>query len=291
MTMKAALMNSQASAVPEPRSPRIVSCSGPTPRARRAGEIAARLRLLETVTAAGSEAIAIDGCESACASRRLAAKGVRTAAIGLHELDQSGGGGLDERAFEALLDRVVEALRVLTPSEAAAHRRAPQPPAAGLDERRSHTTADYLFAVYTLTSPVVECGAVASDLPTLGAHIARALSISRPAAGEALARLEQRGLIERGPGKEILLTQRGRDEAENVVRRHRVAERFLTDVLDYSPAESYELALRLRAGFDDSIVERLVELLPPPACCPHGWPFDPAADGSAGTKLPQQRCA
>lgn len=284
-------MSSQAPAVRKPRFPRIVSCSGPTSRARRAGEIAARLRLLETVPAAESDAIAIDGCASACASRRLEAKGIRTVAIGLHELDESGGGELDERAIEALVDRVVDRLRVLAPSGPSARRRTPRPPAAGLDERRSHTTADYLFTVYALTSPVVACGAVASDLPTLGAHVARALSISRPAAGEALSRLERRGLIERGPGKEILLTQRGRDAAEQVVRRHRVAERFLTDVLGYSPAESYELALRIRAGFDDSIVERLVELLPSPGCCPHGWPFDPAADVAGETALPRQRCS
>ncbi len=291
MTAKPAPTSSQAPSGRQPRSPRIVSCSGPTARASRAGEVAARLRALEAVSAAESDAIAIDGCASACASRRLEAKGVRTAAIGLHELDESGGGELDEQAIEALVDRVVERLRAPRPSEPAARRRAPRPPAVRLDERRSHTTSDYLFAVYTLTSTVVACGAVATDLPTLGAHVALALSISRPAAGEALSRLEQRGLIERGPGKEILLTQPGRDQAEQVVRRHRVAERFVTDVLGYSAAESYELALRIRAGLDDSVVERLVELLPSPGCCPHGWPFDPAADGAAGTELPQQRCS
>lgn len=279
---------SRATAVPEPRSPRVVSCSGPTTRARRAGEVAARLRSLETVSTPAGAAIAIDGCASACASRRLEAKGIRTAAIGLHELDESGGEELDERALDELADQVVERLRTLTPALPAVRRRLPRPPAASPDERRSHTTADYLFAVYTLTSPVVACGAVASDLPTVAAHVARALSVSRPAAGEVLGRLERRGLIERGPGKEILLTQRGRAAAEKVVRRHRVAERFLTDILGYPPAESYELALRIRAGFDDPVVERLVELLSPPGCCPHGWPFDPAADVAGGTR---HRCS
>ena len=89
-----------------------------------------------------------------------------------------------------------------------------------------------------------------------------------------LKRLEADGLIERGPRKAPLLTRRGRAEAERVVRHHRVIERFLTDFMGYSAAESHVHADELGDAFSDEMVERLAQQLGNPDRCPHGWPVD-----------------
>jgi Mn-dependent DtxR family transcriptional regulator/uncharacterized metal-binding protein len=267
---------------------RVYACSGATAPARLAQEIAARLRRLEVTAAARAQAIAIDGCPSACASRTLEAKGIHPAAIGLHELGWRPGDHADERARDALLARVVERLQALAQASApkpAPRRRPAPPPAAGRDGRRAHTTDDYLYALHALTSPVVACGAVATDSPTLSAHVARLLSVSRPSAGQMLARLERAGQIERGPAREILLSPEGRAAAERVVRQSRVVERFLTDFLDYSAAESHDLALQIREAFDGTLVDRIASMLEPGARCPHGWPIDPAAERDQAAEL------
>lgn len=258
---------------------RVYSCSGGTRLAQLAQEIAARLDRLGITAAGQAPAVAIDGCPSACARRTLEAKGVQAAAIGLHELGVRSGDDLDKRARNALLRQVVERLQALgqAPAREPVPRRRPPVTASGA-ERRAHTADDYLYAVYILTSPVVSCGALATDSPTIAAHVARLLSVSRPAAGEMLAQLEAAGQIVRGPGKEILLTAEGRAAAEQVARRHRVVERFLTDFLDYPAAESHDLAVQVRAGFDETMIDRIAAQLAPPACCPHGWPIDPAGE-------------
>ena len=69
------------------------------------------------------------------------------------------------------------------------------------------------------------------------------------------------------------------------MRRHRVVERFLTDFLDYSAAESHDLALRIREAFDGALIDRIASMLAPPACCPHGWPIDPAAEREQAADL------
>ena len=89
-----------------------------------------------------------------------------------------------------------------------------------------------------------------------------------------LKRLESEGLVERGPRKGPLLTKRGRAEAERVVRHHRIIERFLTDFMGYTAAESHVHADELGDAFSDEMVERLAVQLGNPDRCPHGWPVD-----------------
>ncbi len=225
--------------------------------------------------------IAVDGCADACASRTLGARGIRATSIGLHELAAGSTDALGEAGREQLLREVVERLRQA--AEAGSVVRAPQrrpvaPDAADTREKRPHTPDDYLYAIRALTSPLVDCGTVVADLPTLAAHVARLLSVSRPTAGAMLDRLESDGLIERGPGREVLLTDAGRRGADRLVRRHRVVERLLTDVLGYTVAECHGLALQVRGEFDEEMIERLAEQLSPPDRCPHGWPLDPALE-------------
>jgi Mn-dependent DtxR family transcriptional regulator len=226
--------------------------------AQLAQEIAARLEGLSLGGGTAGDVIAVDGCADACVSRTLGARGVRATSIGLHELGAGSGDALGEVGRERLLAEVVERLQKASRTGSTArapHRRPAAPSPVDAGEKRPHTPDDYLYAIRTLTSPLVDCGTVISDLPTLAAHVARVLSVSRPTAGAMLARLESDGLIERGPGREILLTDAGRRGADRLVRRHRVVERLLTDVLGYTVAECYGLALQIRRIRDGS--ERL----------------------------------
>lgn len=257
---------------------RVVPCPGTSLPAVLADEIAARLE--EGLPAgAETEVVAVDGCADGCATRALGARGVQATSIGLHELGLGSAGALDEHGRERLLGEVVRRLRPASrPRPRTRLRRPPVPDAVEVREKRPHTPDDYLYAVRSLTSPLVGCGTVVPDLPTLASHVARVLAVSRPTAGAMLDRLEAEGLIERGPGKEILLTEPGHRGADRLARRHRVVERMLTDLLGYTLAECHDLALQVRGEFDDSMIERLAAQFGPVDRCPHGWPFDPAEE-------------
>ncbi|MCY4663347.1 MAG: metal-dependent transcriptional regulator, partial [Acidimicrobiaceae bacterium] len=79
------------------------------------------------------------------------------------------------------------------------------------------------------------------DLEVIQARIADRLEISRPAVSEMIRRMQAEGLVEEGKGT-IQLTDRGYSLAETVVRRHRLAECFLTDILGLSWAEAHQEA-------------------------------------------------
>src|ERR671922_491730 len=104
---------------------------------------------------------------------------------------------------------------------------------------QGHSVDEYLETIYFLAFPIGEYHPQTSGSPTLAARVAEMLGVSRPSAGEMLKRLEAEGLIERGEHKEAILTEKGREEAERVVRRHRLIERLLTDFMGYSPAEAH----------------------------------------------------
>jgi DtxR family Mn-dependent transcriptional regulator len=89
-----------------------------------------------------------------------------------------------------------------------------------------------------------------------------------------LKRLEADGLVQRGDRKEAILTKKGRDRAEKVVRKHRVIERLLTDFMGYTAAEAHVHADELGDTFSDEMIERIAEKLGRPERCPHGWPVD-----------------
>jgi DtxR family transcriptional regulator, Mn-dependent transcriptional regulator len=139
---------------------------------------------------------------------------------------------------------------------------------------RAHTVDDYLEAIYFLATPVGEYGPIVKEAPVPAARVAEMLSVTPPTASEMLKRLEADGLVERGPRKGPLLTKRGREQAERVVRHHRIIERFLTDFMGYTPAESHVHADEIGEAFSDEMVERMAEQLGHPDRCPHGWPVD-----------------
>ena len=150
---------------------------------------------------------------------------------------------------------------------------------------RAHSVDDYLEAIYFLATPVGEYGPIVGEAPVPAARVAEMLGVTPPTASEMLKRLEVDGLIERGPRKAPLLTKRGREEAERVVRHHRVIERFLTDFMGYTAAESHVHADELGDTFTDEMIERINERLGRPDRCPHGWPVEPEVEQAENADL------
>ena len=150
---------------------------------------------------------------------------------------------------------------------------------------RVHSVDDYLEAIYFLATPIGEYGPIVGEAPVPAARVAGMLGVTPPTASEMLKRLEADGLIERGPRKAPLLTRKGRAEAERVVRHHRIIERFLTDFMGYTAAESHVHADELGDAFTDEMVERLGVQLGNPDRCPHGWPVDTAHEQEENAEL------
>jgi DtxR family Mn-dependent transcriptional regulator len=148
-----------------------------------------------------------------------------------------------------------------------------------------HSVDEYLETIYFLAFPIGEYRPLTVGSPTLASRVAEMLGVSRASAGEMLKRLEAEGLVERGKHKEALLTATGRVRAEQVVRRHRLIERFLTDFLGYTAAEAHVHADELGDTFSDEMVERMSERLGNPDRCPHGWPVDTAFEQEENKEL------
>ena len=137
-----------------------------------------------------------------------------------------------------------------------------------------HTVEDYLETIYFLAFPIGEYKPETKGAPTLAVRVADMLGVSRASAGEMLKRLEAEGLVERGEHKEAILTAKGREVAERVVRKHRIIERLLTDFMGYTAAEAHVQADLLGNTFTDDMVERIEKQLGRPDRCPHGLPVD-----------------
>src|SRR5438270_5227443 len=148
-----------------------------------------------------------------------------------------------------------------------------------------HSVDEYLETIYFLAFPIGEYRPGGSSSLTLASRVAEMLGVSRASAGEMLKRLENEGLIERGERKEALLTPSGRERAEQVVRRHRIIERLLTDFMGYTAYEAHERADELGDTFDDDMVARMHEKLGRPDRCPHGWPVDPDVERAENAEL------
>ena len=109
------------------------------------------------------------------------------------------------------------------------------------------------------------------DVDVIQARIVERLQVSRPAVSEMMKRLEAEGLITSDGG--IRLTESGRALGEQVVRRHRLAECFLTDVLKLPWAEAHHEAGRWEHVISESVERAMIELLGSPTTCPHGNPI------------------
>ncbi|MFN8188629.1 MAG: iron dependent repressor, metal binding and dimerization domain protein [Gaiellales bacterium] len=265
--------------MPRRTRPILLPCQGSSSRGVGAADIAEQLaergladvaeNIEEAVSAAreGRAVIAVDGCSGSCQARLLDARGVQT--LSTLNLSRPGVDGVTVGTDSVSVSDLEAAARPFTRT------RRSRPISAGEpDQRRTHSTEDYLLALDALTSPVVECGVIAHT-PTLAAHVAQALGISRPSAGAMLDRLEEVGYVRRGEHKEVLLTVEGRVAADRALRKQRILECFVTQALGYGIDECYERARELAPGFDDDAVDRTWAALGRPGHCPHGWPTDP----------------
>jgi DtxR family Mn-dependent transcriptional regulator len=113
------------------------------------------------------------------------------------------------------------------------------------------------------------------DLDIIQARIAERLQVSRPAVSEMIRKLEAEGLVTTDGG--IRLTADGSALAEQVVRRHRLAERFLTDILKLPWAEAHHEAGKWEHVISDAVEVAMNRLLGEPTTCPHGNPI-PGSD-------------
>jgi DtxR family Mn-dependent transcriptional regulator len=123
---------------------------------------------------------------------------------------------------------------------------------------------DYLQILHYLTR---------DGVPVIAARLAERMNVTAPTVTATLQRMERDGLIQHGPRKEILLTADGRQVADNIVRRHALAERLLTDLLKMPWHESHEEAHGVEHVMTPNIEARLLLALGNPTTCPHGNPI------------------
>jgi DtxR family transcriptional regulator, iron-dependent repressor len=112
-----------------------------------------------------------------------------------------------------------------------------------------------------------------AGLPMTGANIARAMQLSPPTVHEMIGRLSEDGYVDRKPDKSLEFTDSGRKHASYIVRRHRMIERFLTDVLGIPWDEVHEEAERIEHAMSPVLEERMRAAIGDATTCPHGHPI------------------
>jgi DtxR family Mn-dependent transcriptional regulator len=128
----------------------------------------------------------------------------------------------------------------------------------------SASVQDYLAAIYDLAG---------SGQPVIGARLAKHMGISAPAVTEAMHRMVRGNYVKMSRGKELRLTSRGLQVAEVMARRHRLLERWLTDILGLNWTDAHEEAHRLEHAISPRVELKLAEALGMPSTCPHGNPI------------------
>jgi len=139
------------------------------------------------------------------------------------------------------------------------------------DVQATEAEGEYLQILYWLHE---------AGLPMTGANLARAMQLAAPTVHEMIGRLERDGYITRGTDRAIAFTDSGAAHAEGIVRRHRLIERFLTDVLGIPWDEVHEEAERLEHAMSPVLEERMRAAIGDARTCPHGHPI------FAGTRIP-----
>ncbi len=114
-------------------------------------------------------------------------------------------------------------------------------------------------------------------VPALRARVAERLRLSAPSVSEGVSRLEEQGLLLLTEDRTVALTERGREWASSVMRKHRLAERLLADVIGLDPAFIHEEACRWEHVISDRVEERIAALLDNPTTSPYGNPIPGSA--------------
>lgn len=125
---------------------------------------------------------------------------------------------------------------------------------------------EYLEAIYRLGG---------QDKPVHLSPLAEHLGLTAAAVNEMVRRLEEQDLVSYTPYRGVKLEENGLCQALAVIRRHRLWERFLTDMLGLSWDVVHDEACRLEHAASETVTERLADLLDQPESCPHGKPMPP----------------
>ncbi len=134
---------------------------------------------------------------------------------------------------------------------------------------------EYLAEIYRLQE----------DSPTVSTtSLAERLGVSAPAVPRMLKRLKSVGYVKHVPYQGVELTERGRSEALKEIRRHRLLEVFLVDIMGFSWDETHEHADELSKGLNDAVSQRMAEMTQFPTRCPHGEPIPDEAGQLPETK-------
>jgi DtxR family Mn-dependent transcriptional regulator len=136
----------------------------------------------------------------------------------------------------------------------------------------THALEDYLKAIYQLSEEA---------RPVIAARLAAETGVSPSTIFATLRRLAKEGYVTINRRKEIHLTNEGKTVAENIVRRHFLTERFLTDMLGLDWVKAHQEAHRLEHAISQEVEERLAKLLSHPTTCPHGNPIPGASSEPA----------
>ena len=152
------------------------------------------------------------------------------------------------------------------------------------DDHATVAEEEYLQVIFWLQE---------AGLPMTGANVARAMQVSAPTVHEMIGRLEADGYVTRGSDKRLAFTENGREHAEGIVRRHRLIERFLTDVFDIPWDQVHEEAEKLEHWMSPTVEERMLKAIGDVKTCPHGHPIFteeriegvPLADVEEGAKV------
>ncbi len=114
-----------------------------------------------------------------------------------------------------------------------------------------------------------------AGLPMTGANVARAMRLSAPTVHEMVGRLERDGYITRDSDRAISFTESGAEHAQSVVSRHRLIERFLTDVVGVPWDDVHEEAEHLEHAMSPRFEAYVRSAVGDAATCPHGHPIRP----------------
>ena len=133
---------------------------------------------------------------------------------------------------------------------------------------------EYLGAIYRLREQ--------PDMPLPLSQLQLYFGFSPISIHEMIQKLEAQGMVEYLPYRGVLITSAGESIASGVIRRHRIWERFLTDVLEMTWDQVHEVAGQLEHAAPEMVTERLAVLLGQPNFCPHGGAIPHAADEVEG---------
>src|SRR5215472_305543 len=132
------------------------------------------------------------------------------------------------------------------------------------EENLSATVEEYLETIYNLSM---------ENEIVIGARLAERFHVAPPSVTEMLKRLVRDGYIEMNSKRQVTLTEPGYQAAEAVLRRHRLTERFLVDMLGMQWHEVHEEACRLEHFISGAVENRVFASLNNPTTCPHGNPI------------------